>query len=233
MGESSLLLLTGFSLSLCLKHLAKGKVSYRVHPHYDLCHTLWPSFSEGGGRGWSFFVITRFQKWSKKKNKQTLSPSLSTQDRQTSESKLSVILPSLGNPWSLISTLQVEESTLSRMRVFPRKRVSFISQASNLLTRTRPLLRMKVKVKLLSGVRLFATPWTVAYQASSSMGFSSQEYQSGLLFPSPGDLPNTGIEPRSPALQAEALPSEPPGKPLVRRRFLKILLKDTTKSADP
>ena len=57
------------------------------------------------------------------------------------------------------------------------------------------------------------TPWTVAYQASLSMGFSRQEYWSGLPFPSPGDLPDPGIEPRSPTLQADALPSEPPGKP--------------------
>ena len=57
--------------------------------------------------------------------------------------------------------------------------------------------------------------WTVAYQASPSMGFSRQEYWSGLPFPSPGDLPNQGIEPRSPTLQADALSSEPPGKPLV------------------
>ena len=55
--------------------------------------------------------------------------------------------------------------------------------------------------------------WTVAHQASPSMGFSTQEYLSGLPFPSPGDLPNPGIEPRSPALQTEALLSEPPGKP--------------------
>ena len=57
-----------------------------------------------------------------------------------------------------------------------------------------------VKVKSLSHVRLFATPWTVAYQASQSMGFSRQEYWSGLPFPSAGDLPDLGIEPRSPAL---------------------------------
>ena len=69
-----------------------------------------------------------------------------------------------------------------------------------------------MKVKLLSCVWLFATPWTVAYQASLSMGFSRQEYCSGLLFPSPGDLPNPGIEPWSPALQADSLPAEPPGK---------------------
>ena len=70
---------------------------------------------------------------------------------------------------------------------------------------------MKVKVKSLSHVRLFATPWTVALQAPPSMGFSRQECWSGLPFPSPGDLPNPGIEPRSPALQADTLTSEPPG----------------------
>ena len=72
---------------------------------------------------------------------------------------------------------------------------------------------MKVKVKSLTRVRLFATPWTVAHQASLSVGFSRQEYWSGLPFPSPGDLPDPGIEPRSPALQGDALTSEPPGKP--------------------
>ena len=69
-----------------------------------------------------------------------------------------------------------------------------------------------MKVKSLSRARLFATPWTVAYLAPLSMGFSRQEYWSGLSFPSPGDLPHPGIEPRSPALQADALTSEPPGK---------------------
>ena len=67
-------------------------------------------------------------------------------------------------------------------------------------------------VKSLSRVQFFATPWPVAYQTPPSMGFSRQEYWSGLPFPSPGDLPNPGIETRSPALQADALPSEPPGK---------------------
>ena len=69
------------------------------------------------------------------------------------------------------------------------------------------------KVKSLSRVRLFATPWTVAYQAPPSMGLSRQEYWSGLPFPFPGDRPNPGIEPGSPTLQADALRSEPPGKP--------------------
>ena len=61
-------------------------------------------------------------------------------------------------------------------------------------------LTVRVKVKLLSRVWLFVTLWTVAYQASPSMGLSRQEYWSGLPFPSPGDLPDPGIEPRSPAL---------------------------------
>ena len=65
----------------------------------------------------------------------------------------------------------------------------------------------------LSRVRLFATAWTVAAQAPPSMGFSRQEYWSGVPLPPPGDLPHPGIEPRSPALQADALPSEPPRKP--------------------
>ena len=81
----------------------------------------------------------------------------------------------------------------------------------------------KVKVKLLSCVRLFATPWTVAYQASQSMEFpgKSTGVDCGNPFPSPGDLPNPGIERGSPARQADALPSEPPGKP--RRTKFRIL----------
>ena len=71
-----------------------------------------------------------------------------------------------------------------------------------------------MKVKLLSHVRLFVTPWTIACQAPPSMGFSRQEYWSGLPFLSPRDLPDPGIEPRSPALQADSLPSEPPGAPI-------------------
>ena len=67
----------------------------------------------------------------------------------------------------------------------------------------------KVKVKSLSRVRLFVTLWIVAYQAPPPMGFSRQEYWSGLPFPSPGDLPNPGIEPGSPSFQADTLTSEP------------------------
>ena len=67
-------------------------------------------------------------------------------------------------------------------------------------------------VKLLSCVWLFAAPWTVACQVSLSMGFSRQEYWSGLPFPSPRDVPNPGIKPWSPALQGDSVLSEPPGK---------------------
>ena len=70
----------------------------------------------------------------------------------------------------------------------------------------------------MSRVRLFATPWTVAYQAPPSMGFSRQEYWNGLPFPSSGDLPNPGIELGSPELQADALPTEPPGKSVEENR---------------
>ena len=77
-------------------------------------------------------------------------------------------------------------------------------------------------MKSLSRVRLFATPWTVADWASPSMGFSRQEYWSGLPLPSPGDLPDLGIGPRSPALQADALPSKPPGKALIRDYYRQL-----------
>ena len=80
-------------------------------------------------------------------------------------------------------------------------------------------VKVKMKVKSLSRVRL-CDPWTVAHQAPLSMGFSRQEYWSELPFPSPGDLPDPGIEPRSPTLQADALTSAPPGKPLVRAKCL-------------
>ena len=74
------------------------------------------------------------------------------------------------------------------------------------------LIYVRVHALLLSHVRLFATPRTVTHQAPLCTGFSGQEYWSGLPFPSPGDLPHPGTEPRSPALQAGALPSEQLGK---------------------
>ena len=67
-------------------------------------------------------------------------------------------------------------------------------------------------MRSLSHVQLFATPWTVAHQALLSMGFSRQEHWSGLPLPSPGHPPNPGMEPGSPTLKADTLPSDPPGK---------------------
>ena len=80
------------------------------------------------------------------------------------------------------------------------------------ITSDKPLIKQH-KVKLPSRVQLFGTPWTIAHQAPPSMEFSRQKYWSGLPFPSPGDLPNQGIEPGSPTLQADTLPSKPPGNP--------------------
>ena len=80
------------------------------------------------------------------------------------------------------------------------------------------------KEKSLSCVRIFLTPWAEAHLASLSMGFSRQEYWNGLPCPSPGDLPDPGIEPRSTALQADALPSEPPRKSSVNLQL--VVIKD-------
>ena len=73
------------------------------------------------------------------------------------------------------------------------------------------------KEKLLSRVQLIVIIWTVAHQVFCPWGFSRQQYWSGLPFPSPGDLPNQGTEPRSPTLQADSLPPEPPGTPTLRK----------------
>ena len=70
----------------------------------------------------------------------------------------------------------------------------------------------------LSCVQLSANPWTVAFQTPLARKFSRQEYRSGLSFPSPGHLPDQGIEPTSPALQADVLQFEPPGKPGILKR---------------
>ena len=87
------------------------------------------------------------------------------------------------------------------------------------------------EVKSLSHVRLFVTPWTVAYQAPS-MRFSRQEYWSELPFPSPEDLPDPGIEPGSPELQVDSLPCKPAGKPtyfkntlLLKNAIIQVLSK--------
>ena len=79
---------------------------------------------------------------------------------------------------------------------------------------TYKFILVKVKVKSLSRVRLFVTPWTAACQAPLSMGFSRQQYWSGLPFSSPGHLPDPGFESVSPALAGGGFfIAEPPGKP--------------------
>ena len=87
-----------------------------------------------------------------------------------------------------------------------------ISYKAELSRRLRAHLCMSVWW-LLSHERLFVTPWTRAHQVPLSMEFSRQGYWNGLPFPSPGDLPDPGIEPTSPALHMDSLPSEPLGKP--------------------
>ena len=73
-------------------------------------------------------------------------------------------------------------------------------------------MKVKSESEVAQSCLTLHNPWTAAYQAPLSMGFSRQEYWSGLPFPSPGDFPDLGIEAGSPALQADSLPSEPPGK---------------------
>ena len=103
---------------------------------------------------------------------------------------------------------------IKRLLLLRRKAMTNIDSIlkSRDITLPTKVCLVKVKVKSLSHVQLFGNPWTVAYQAPPSMGFSRQEYWSGLPFPSPGDVPDPGIKLRSPAFQADALTSEPPGK---------------------
>ena len=93
----------------------------------------------------------------------------------------------------------------------------FWNTTKSILPCNSSFVRRKEKVKV-NHVWLFVTPWTVVRQTPLSMEFSRQEYWSGLPCPSPGDLPQPGMEPGSPALQADSLPSEPPGKPLCWRK---------------
>ena len=95
----------------------------------------------------------------------------------------------------------------------------------------------KWKWKSLSHVQLFVTTWIAAHQAPLSMGFPRQEYWSGLTFSSPGNLPNPGIKPRSPALQEDSLPSGPSGKPLwqegwTKYRIITLLLRATVRGLE-
>ena len=103
----------------------------------------------------------------------------------------------------LTSTGQNAGTSPSQHEAYTSHWTNLTHQGQRWETRTmtlQPEDKLKVKVKSLSRVWLFVTPWLVAYQASPSMGFFRQEYWSGLPFPSLGDLPDPGIEPRSPAL---------------------------------
>ena len=88
------------------------------------------------------------------------------------------------------------------------------SKVSKLKNEDYGRYKMELLLSRFSRAQLFVTPWTVPCQVPLSLGFSRQEYWSGLLFPSPGHLPDSGIEPGSPALQADSLPSELPGEKL-------------------
>ena len=117
---------------------------------------------------------------------------------------------------------------LLHFAVFPEKKIIkiyFLKDSSHpflpRLLHESPI-HTKYKVKLFSCVQLFATPWTVAHQAPPFMEFSRQGYWSGLPFPSPGDVPDPGIEPGSPTLQADALLSELPNRIWVNPWYILI-----------
>ena len=113
------------------------------------------------------------------------------------------ICPLLTHPPTSKSSQSTELSSLS------------YTAAAHWLSLLHLLVYTEVKVKMLSHVQLFVTPWTVAHQAPLSMEFSRQECWSGLSFPSQRGLSNPGMEPGSLALQADSLPSEPSGKPIL------------------
>ena len=123
----------------------------------------------------------------------------------------------LGDPWWIMLKNIIKNSLIvQRFRFGTFTLGSWVPTLIGQLRSHQPCRAVKKitsKVKSFSRVWLFATLWTGAYQAPPSMGFSRQEYWSGLPFPSPGDLPDPGIEPGSPALEADSLTSEPSGKP--------------------
>ena len=97
-------------------------------------------------------------------------------------------------------------------RISEAERISELEDKMVEITSEELLLLSLLLVSCFCHVRLFVTPETAAHQAPLSMGFSRQGYWSGLPFPSPGDIPDPGIEPVCPALQADSLLSEPQGK---------------------
>ena len=111
-------------------------------------------------------------------------------------------------PYSLLGRDFAENQIL----VFKWMRIQKVSLMKKSLG-SEPLHTVVVVVNSLSHVQLFATPWTVALQALLFLGFPRQEYWSGLPFPSPGDLPGSGIKSASPALAGRFFIAEPPEKP--------------------
>ena len=108
------------------------------------------------------------------------------------------------------------ENSIDCERKFLRGHVATAYLTSPLETIAAFLFGYMCMLSHFSNVRLCETLWTVAHQVPLSMGFSRQEYWSGLLYPPPGDLPNSQIASTSPALQVDSLPTEPPGKPINR-----------------
>ena len=165
-----------------------------------------------------------------------------TEEKKVSQEFLSTVVPwatGLGY-FSLLIVLKKESSILLRQVTFhpslpslrlpspvtphsASKRTGLVWWTTSLTVSSEPVLcKVKWKWKCLTlrphgllkvKVSDSSTPWTVARQAPLSTEFSRLEYWSGLPFPSPGDRPDTGIEPGSSTLKADSLPSEPPGKP--------------------
>ena len=115
-----------------------------------------------------------------------------------SESEVAQSCPTLSDP------MDCSLSGSSILGIFQARVLEWGAIAFIGFSQCLKVIKVKVKVKSLSRVRLLVIPWTVAYQAPPSMGFSRQECWSRLPFPSPGDLSDTGIEPGSPTLQADA-----------------------------
>ena len=111
---------------------------------------------------------------------------------------------------SLFLLLPQVSSFVSLEKLFKMDKKQMLPKNNFVIHSSKSLLVIeakKKKMKSLSRVQFFAIPWTLAYQASQSMGFSRQEYWNRLPFPSPGDLPDPGIEPKFPALHTDVLPS--------------------------
>ena len=127
--------------------------------------------------------------------------------------------------WMIVGLLSMKKLDLDSNHEGKVNPITLLTRKSDLkwthydlenLSHEEGLFFLVVNAQSLSYVQIFATPWTIAHKAPLSMEFSRQEYWSGLSFPFPGDPPNPGIEPRSPALQADRLlTTEPPRKPFL------------------